>query len=289
MVATPVKIGPFVGGLNTYSPPSAVADNEFVDVLNFDIDLDGSLYSRAPFRRTDTEPELPGSGSFMLLGWYIDGTTGTCYLIGSSSSGTYVRNESTGLWSTITTTFGATCMVQYAGKAWLIANPASANPGGSWTITGFVANANLPKGTSAVVYKERLFVAGSTTNPNRVYFSDPADFTLWQKSVNFFDVRSGDGQDIVKLVIFQDTIVVFKENCTYAFAYDSAPTRGAVRLVNPAIGLTNRWCVIEHENSLYVHFIDKVYQMQNWNFTIINVKVPFFETNKWGGRVYERV
>lgn len=280
MPATPVKIGPFAGGLNSYSDPTAVGDNECIDILNFDIDLDGSLYSRFPFSVVD---EPSGTGSLFLLGWFVN-TNGDRYLIGSTTSGTYARNEETDVWSTITTTISATAMVQYANKTWLIAPAASANPGGYWEPTGgFVADADIPKGNTACIYKERLFVAGNGVNANRVYFSNPADFGAWNTSVNFFDARSGDGQSIIKLFVFQDTIVIFKENSTYVFSYDSAPARGAVRIINTAIGTTNRYCVIEHENSLYVHHDDAVYQLANWTFTMINLKVPFEYAALFGG------
>lgn len=280
MPATPVKIGPFAGGLNSYSDPTAVGDNECVDIVNFDIDLDGSLYSRFPIL---VEDEPSGTGSLFLLGWFID-PSGDRHLIASTTSGTYARNEETDTWSTITTTFSATAMVQYANKAWLVAPAASANPGGSWEPSGgFVADADIPKGNTATIYKERMFVAGNGANSNRVYFSNAADFSTWNTSVNFFDARSGDGQNIIKLAIFQDTIVIFKENSTYVFSYDSAPARGSVRVINNAIGVTNRYCVVEYENSLYVHHDDAVYQLSNWNFTMINLKVPFMYTSIFGG------
>lgn len=282
MPATPVKIGPFAGGLNSYSDPTAVGDNECTGIQNFDIDLDGSLYGRYPIGTVDLGSVPYTNSPAFPLGFFIN-TNGDRYLIVAAANGTtYARNEETDVWSTITNTFAATCMVQYADKAWLIAPGSSANPGGSWTPGGgFVADADIPKGGTACIYKERLFVSGTGTNANRVYFSNAADFGTWNTSVNFFDARSGDGQHIIKLQVFQDTIVIFKERSTYAFSYDSSPTRGAVRVINTAVGCTNSVSVVEHENSLYVHHEDNVYQMANWTFTIINLKVPFEYVRKF--------
>lgn len=277
MPGNAVKIGPFAGGLNTYSEPSAVGDNEAVDLINFNVDLDGSIFSRPPIRIKDTSASVPGAGELKLLGFFID-TSNEKYLIAATSAATYARRESDGTWLTITTTFGATTFVQYANKAYLIAAPSSSNPGGSWVPNAFTAIAAMPKGASAVVYKERLFVAGGkldATNANRVFFSNAADFATWVTSTNFFDVRSGDGQHIVKLTVFQDTVICFKEDSTYAFSYDSSPSRGAVRSINMAIGISNVDCVVEYENSLYIHHESSVYQLSNWNFTLINLKVPF--------------
>src|SRR5688572_1571561 len=44
-----LQLGPFHGGINNYSDMSAIADQELVDCVNFDIDLDGSLKTRPPW------------------------------------------------------------------------------------------------------------------------------------------------------------------------------------------------------------------------------------------------
>lgn len=283
MPATPVKIGPFAGGLNTYSGPTSIGDNECNDIQNFDIDYDGSLYTRAPITVKDAAGLIPGTGELLLLGWFID-ANGDRYLIASVSGATYSRNEQTGAWTIITGTLAASCVIQYAGKLWIIADPSEADPGGSWTPAGgFVADTDIVKGTSCCVYKERLFIGGSTTNPNRVFFSDAANFGVFQTTVNFFDVRSGDGQNVIAVYTFQDTVVIFKDDSTYVYSYDSNPSRGAVRLINGAVGLTNKRCLIEYENSLYIHHDDNVHQIANWNYTVINIKVPFEYSIIYGG------
>jgi hypothetical protein len=45
----PIQVGPFIGGLNTFSDDTSIADNELVLAENWDLDLDGSLVSRPPF------------------------------------------------------------------------------------------------------------------------------------------------------------------------------------------------------------------------------------------------
>ncbi len=275
MPATPVKIGPFSGGLNSYSGPTSIGDNEVIDIQNFDIDYDGSLYTRAPITVVDNGETIPGTGALMPLGWFID-LDGTRYLFMSSADSTYARNETTGVWITVSSDFAATAMCQYANKAYVIADPNELDPGGYWTSGGgFIPIPAMPKGTSICIYKERLFIAGSLTNPNRVFFSNPADFAVFQTTINFFDVRSGDGQDVIAAVTFQDTVVIFKDDSTYVYSYDSNPSRGTVRLINGAVGLTNKYCIVEYENSLYLHYNDSLYQVSNWNFTMVNVKVPF--------------
>ena len=42
MPGAPIQVGPFVGGLNTFSDATAIADNELTVCENFELDLDGS-------------------------------------------------------------------------------------------------------------------------------------------------------------------------------------------------------------------------------------------------------
>lgn len=271
MPASPVAIGPFVGGLNTYSDVTAVDDLEVIDLINFEIDLDGSLVSRPPIVEVDATPD---AAPLRILGYFLN-TDGEHYLIAASPTATYYYNDNT--WSTITTTFGATCFAQYGNKAWLVPDPSSSAVGGSWDpLAGFVAVAAIKKGSSAVIYKERMFIAegGTGPNANRVYFSNPANLSTWGAS-DFLDVKSGDGQEIQEILLFMDVIVIFKQDSTYIYSYDSSPARGAVRSISTSIGVAGRDCVIEYENNLYLFHDKNVYSLINWNFDKLNVKVPF--------------
>src|SRR5690349_15024569 len=55
-----LKIGPYAGGINTYSDVSAIADDELADCVNFDIDLDGSMKSRPPWELLTSDSILTG-------------------------------------------------------------------------------------------------------------------------------------------------------------------------------------------------------------------------------------
>jgi hypothetical protein len=269
--ATPVKIGPFTGGMNTYSDPSSIADTEAVVLQNFDIDLDGSLKSRPPF----TAVGAPAQGnSARIIGTYRT-TAGVTYLIVSNTVGTYAFNVNTQAWSTITTTIKATSCVQYNNKVYLVAPVGSASPGGSWDATTFSAVATMPKGECCTIYKERMFIGQGANGASTVYFSPAADPSAAWNSADFLYVSKGDGQSLVDIRTFNNVIVVFKENSTYIFAYDSAPTRGTVQQVSPVVGVQDRQCVVDYENSLFVYDGATVYQVTNWNFDPINIRVPF--------------
>jgi hypothetical protein len=282
MPGAAVKIGPFTGGQNTYSDPTAIGDNEALEITNFDVDIDGSLVTRPPFYK---EVNSPSNLAMRILGWFT-WTDGTNYLIASrndtGTASTYYYNLALGTWTAITTTFAATAMVQYQNKAWLVADPTSVNPGGNWDpTTGFTAVAAMKKGIAAIVYKERMFIGegGNGSTASRLYFSAPATFTTWNSS-DFLDVKAGDGQTIVDLIVYADTVVIFKEDSCYIYAYDTKPTSGQVRVISNNIGVAGKNCIIEYENSLYVFHDKNVYSVTNWNFQKLNIKVPFQYQNR---------
>jgi len=65
-----IQVGPFVGGLNTFSDETAIADNELVVCNNFELDLDGSLLSRPPIVDRGITFPLGATGNVNLLGYY---------------------------------------------------------------------------------------------------------------------------------------------------------------------------------------------------------------------------
>lgn len=277
MPGQPVKIGPFVGGMNTYSGPSAIADSEAVEIRNMDIDLDGSLVSR-PALETRTIAGLVRITR--VIGTYTS-KTGVSYMIyAQDGGGIFAVHTGTQAWTTIDSTGDYTACVQYNDKLWMVKKPAGTAVGGSsWDPTaGLSAVATMPRGVAACIYKERMFIASSVnsddTSMNRLKFSGPANPASWT-STDTLDVKAGDGQDITALYVFDNNITVFKTDSTYVFAYESQPTKGQVQIVNGSIGCNNVGSVLEYENSLFVMHESKVYRISNWSWEQANLKIPF--------------
>lgn len=281
MPGQPVRIGPFVGGMNTYSGPSAISDDEAVELRNLDVDLDGSLVSRSFIVTSSTAPKSTVS---RVIGTYSANDGSTYLIFAFSGGGVYALKTGAFTWTTIDSTGEYTSCVQYNSKLWLVKKPAGAATGGSqWDPTGgLVAVANMPRGVSCVIYKERMFVASSVNNDdtsmNRLKFSNAANPGTWT-STDTLDVRAGDGQDITALWVFDNNIVVFKTNSTYVYSYESQPAKGQVQIVNGAIGCANSASVCEYENSLFIMHKANVYRISNWIWEQANVKVPFKYAN----------
>lgn len=276
----PLVIGPFAGGLNTYDDPTAVRDTELVEALNWDPGLEGSLRSRPPFTNTGKDMTLGNTGNSRYLGFYY-ATNGTTYLIASDGfNSTWAYNGTT--WTLITNTFAASAMVQFDNKAWLLAPVGETDPGGYWVPNTFTPDADMPRGDSIVGFKSRLWVSPGRGNPNgtRVYYSKVLGQPNFWATPSFIDIGQGDGQEIVLLTTYYDTLLVFRSQSIYNFSFTQDPAQGSVRLLVPGIGLATRDCLIAHENYLYFMFDEKAYQFINNNAQQINLKVPFTAVNK---------
>lgn len=272
MSGTPVKIGPFLGGLNTLNEPTTIADTECAELFNFDVDLDGSIVSRPPIS-TITSVTVGGT---QYLGTFTT-ATGTVYFIYQTGTSCRAYDVAGNAWTTINNNILVNNCVQYQNKLWLIADITSATNGGSWEpVGGFTLVAAMPRGVWGCVYKERLFIATGTTsaNPSRINFSGAANFSSWT-GTDFFDVASGDGQGIVRIHSFNNQIAIFKQNSTYSFGYDSSPSKGVTEIRSSTIGIASSWALAEYESNLYIVWGNFLYAIINWNWDQLNTKVPF--------------
>lgn len=273
-----VQIGPFVGGLDTFADPSAIADNELVVCDNFEPDIDGSLKSRPPIVDIGASMPLGAVGDLHLLG-YFNNIDNTQYLLGTDGvSKTYYFNGAA--WILITSTYAASAMAQFDNKAWLPAPAGSPNPGGYWSpATSFVPDANMPKGDVIVAHKLRLWMAvGGTASANgtRLYSSNVlGSAPFWPVSPNFIDIGGGDGQNIVQVVVYYSSLLIFRNASIFIFEFASDPAQGTVRLSVPNVGLTDKNAVAMFESQIFFLFDDKAYQFQNGRAQQINQKVPF--------------
>jgi hypothetical protein len=285
MAGEAIVIGPFVGGLNTYSDPTAVGDNQLVKCENFELDFDGSLKSRPPIVDRNVSMPLGATGNMTLLGYYY-APGGIAYLIASNGlTSTYYYTGTS--WTILTNTIAASAMSQFGGKAWLMAPVGSANPGGNWDPSaGFVADANMPKGEVLVAHKSRLWAAvgkGAVANGTTVYFSKVlGTVPLWPAVPDFVDIGSGDGQNIVQIVVYYQQILIFRTNSIYNFLYSTDPASGSVNLIAPGIGLSDKDALVPYEGFLYFMDGERGYEFYNNRATQINQQVPFMAIDRTG-------
>lgn len=283
-------IGPFAGGINTYSDPAQIADDELVDCVNFDLNLDGSLKSRPPWGTLDARvvtnatvsSEPPDSFQFVI-------GTGTYetyrYVIVNSSHVNgdpaayiyFVDGPNADILAKITDGSHSKAH-RYADIIYLVPDIDSNGLGASYDLgTGLsTVIAAMPTGYASCIYKDRLWISGrrAETPNSRLYFSDLADFADWP-GTNFFDINPGDGDAVNELTVYQDNIIIFKDNATYVLAYDTGPAQAVLQVINTDIGAMGPNCVDVYENSIFVLKYNQLYEMSNYDFVRVSVKIPF--------------
>lgn len=282
MTSEALRLGPFKGGLNRSSDPSVVLDEELIQCLNFELDLDSSLVHRPAIQiaqqgAVDDNLLIFGSVEF----------TDTLYLFGTRGGATFVSSDSGVSWTELNPGVASrqcVTMEVYQNTVWLPATPGSANGGMSWTVAGgAVAVPDMPRGETCVVHKNRLYICPgptATTNESRLEFSEAALFTTWSTSgspgsANFIDVAQGDGTTLNNIIVYQDNLLIFKEHSTFVLAYDLDPADAILKEVNPVVGSYGIFGVTQHENVVYCLHNGNVYEIVNYNFGILNLKVPF--------------
>lgn len=281
-----MQLGPFSKGLNTFSDPSAVPDDGLAELLNMELDLDGSLVSRPPFHDVGADMTLGASGNMTLLGFYYT-PLGAEYLIASDGlSSTYYLSG--GAWVLLTATFAATAMTQFDDKAWLLAPVGSPNPGGAWSPSlGFVAEPNMPKGTVIVAFKFRLWVAQgdqAVVNGSRLFFSKLLGITpFWPVAPEFIDIARGDGQNIVSIRTYYEALLIFRTASIYKFSYGTDPASGNIEVSVPNVGLDSRWSLAAFENYFYFSYDDRAYEYMNGRAQAISQAITFTSTGARSG------
>ena len=110
-----------------------------------------------------------------------------------------------------------------------------------------------PKGAYVAVYKDTLFVAGDPANPSRMYYSGGGDkindFTVGGGG-GLIDIAKNDGQVITGLIVFKNTLLIFKEDSIYQFSFDTSGLPSLAQ-TNPAVGAIAPRSIIAVENDIF--------------------------------------
>ncbi len=291
-----LKIGPFAGGINRYSDPARIADDEMVDCVNFDLSLDGSLVSRPPWNtlhtasevNTDAGAEAPDSYQLVIGTGTFEGDR--YVIVNSSHEGAaaayiyYVDGVNAGTLAKITDGSHSKAH-RYANDVYLVPDIGNTGLGAKYDLDGGLVTtiASMPVGYASAVYKDRLWISGRRNEPNnsRLFFSELADFSAAWPGTNFFDIAPGDGDAVNELVVYQDNIVIFKDNATYVLAYDTGPAQAVLQVINTDVGAMGPRCVDVYENSIFVLKYNQLYEMSNYDFVRVSVKIPFEYDNSF--------
>lgn len=109
-----------------------------------------------------------------------------------------------------------------------------------------------PTGKYITVYKDSLFIAGDPTAPSRLYYSAGGaqinDFTI-ANGGGFIDISRNDGQSITGLVVYRNSLIVFKDRSIYQFQFTTEGLPSLVQ-INPRIGCVSSRSIVAVENDV---------------------------------------
>lgn len=274
-----VKLGPFNGGLHNGSGTGEyINTNELFQLDNLTVDVDGSLMNRPAIKSLSVVGF--GKDGIYIIGTYTTDAH-TVYLVVGYTDGSSVKNvglvDTASLTKAYSKAVSSLCSVQYKSNVYIVPEPATTAVGGYFKDDGtWTAVSAMPKGQSAAVYNERVWIAAgpnSVTNTSRIYYSDIADPTSWPGS-NYFDIEPGDGQNITCILVLGDDLIIFKEHSTYRLGYSSSVDKAQISKINSQIGAIGPTAVaLYSDNSIYVLHDTTVYEMFNFAFNPISTKL----------------
>lgn len=149
--------------------------------------------------------------------------------------------------------------------------------------SGTKDRSGVPVGSLASWFHNYLFVAGVSSVPNRLYWSDlgaPTSFT----NTNFVDINPGDGDKIVAFGTIQDQLLVFKRNTIWSITGFSGTTFSSTTIATQntnarivGYGAIAPFSVISTGNDVY--FMSLLGQVP----VIRSLKITQFATTLSGG------
>jgi hypothetical protein len=147
----------------------------------------------------------------------------------------------------------------------------------------------MPRGDTIVAHKFRLWVAGgrdALLNATTMYYSNTLDQTpFWptfSSTTNTIKVGAGDGQAIVRIAVYYNSLVIFRTNSIYSYQFLSDPGNGDISLLVPNIGLSDKKSLVAYENYIYFMYDERAYEFVNNRAQQLNIKVPFVSGSRTG-------
>ena len=272
MPGAAVKLGPFSAGLNNVGEIGTIPDNSLADMVNFEIDVDGTLVSRPAII---VEDGAPPAADLTLHGYYVR-SDGETFLVASGPAASYVYQLSAKVWTTIVP-WTISGFVQYDNK---IVMSQRGGSGGYWEAGVFTSTPLMPPLDGIVAYQDRFWGWGlsGTATQTTIYFSNlnvitPAQSIYdWVPTSNFITVGRGDGQVITNMVTDINALLIFRTSSTWQFTYPSSPGSGTLRVLSPTIGLENKFSIVAYENYYLLFCAGFLYQFINYKWYPLNTK-----------------
>lgn len=272
MPGMPVELGPWSGGLkNSAGLGEFIEDNQVYGLENLEVDTDGSLVNRPAISR-QVVFGLGGFGTdeMQLIGSYIT-PGGKKLLVATKADRLCLVEPATSQTVFTRIMVRPRAVVAFHGELFVV--PQAAGQGGrvtnpSPTTFAWDPIASMPVGSTAVVYKTRMFIGEPTEA--RVHYSDPGNFSTWNP-VNNFGVGWEDGLALSSLRVIGEDIIMFKSDSTYRYGYASDPANAEIKLLSSSVGsISEKTTVVYNNNTIYTLHGNVVWELYQNTFTRIS-------------------
>jgi hypothetical protein len=211
------------GGLIDHISPLLTPDTKASAISNFTLDDRGQLTGRAGFRILNTTGTMGSSA--VTGGGYHNATVGTSFFAVIVGTNVYRTSNSfnttyTNVTGTVTITAGATNLAQHTAlnDAMVFCNELD-TPFKVTSSGNAMQLLNVSTGAkTCTTYGSYLVIANTSESgilyPSRIRWSDINNPDAWP-ALNFIDIEPSDGDRIVSVITFKDSVYVFKKRSIY--------------------------------------------------------------------------
>jgi len=238
-------------GLNNGSDSTQIGDSEAQDLLN--VIFTKELSKRYGYTAVNSTAITGSTGIYGLGAYYqSDGTRELLYashtVIGKITVGTgATENIITGLTSNQRTIFETF-------QDLIIAVNGSDSPQKYDGTTGADLDGSPPVASYVALHKDYLFLAGNSTYPSRLWYSNLDDVETWT-STDFIDVNTDDGDKITGLFVTLDSLIIFKEYNVYILygdtpSYTEGLTLWRIKKASTDTGSVNQGSITSYGKNL---------------------------------------
>lgn len=214
------------GGMVDHISPILVPDNKASGMVNFTVDDRGQLTARAGFKILNSTGNLGGTSVPVTGGGYHNAASGTSffaiivgtnvYRTSNSFGGTYTR-----VTSTVTLTSSASNLAQHTSlnDYQIFCNELDPPFKLNASTDAIQLGVGSPtKAHTCATYGSYLVLANLTESavdyPSRIRWSDISNQDVWP-ALNYIDIEPNDGDKIVSVIAYQDSVYVFKKRSIY--------------------------------------------------------------------------
>ena len=274
----------FNGGLNSTSGPLSLSNNESSDLRNVDFNKFGSIVKRNGYTALNTSA-ITNSPNSDGLHWYELTASGaySSFIMNVGDGKLWKQDSLDGTWDDITGSVTITADNFCEFENWLNKVYITNNTdvpffwSGSGNAAAMSVPANLTKAKCVVQFNNYLFlgntVVNSVTHKSRFYWCEIKDDTTWL-ATSFIDVSKDDGQQIIKMIVMGDRLVVFKERAIYNVFFTGDNTIPfIIQKSNSPVGSIAQGSVQEVENGIVFLSYDGFYYYDGNNSYKISDKI----------------